>query len=233
MSALYVPGHLLNAKDPVVSKTHNSRSPQGFSKDERHWTCNKPNNFGYYQRGVEAGGPTNLGDEGRLPCGIFSRGLSRSEPGPKRRAVKGSGLGEKHVGRPWGESPLEELKEVELQGERHLVRLKWGRTLREKELYLLALPLPPTRCPSEYTLPPSAYPRCSLFRNATAFSPLEQRKIIDQKEKASELSQLCGLAINLDCCLEKPKNLPFLCFLLPIPPPAAALFLYPCKIFSI
>lgn len=113
---------------------------------------------------------------------------------------------------------MEELKEVELQGERHLVRLKLGRTLREKELYLLALPLPPTRCPSEYTLPPSAYPHRSLFRNATAFSPLKRRKIIDQKEKASELSQLCGLAINLDCCLEKPKNLPFLCFLLPIPP---------------
>lgn len=31
MSALYAPGHLLNAKDPVVSKTHNSRSPQGAS----------------------------------------------------------------------------------------------------------------------------------------------------------------------------------------------------------
>lgn len=29
MSALYVPGPLLNAKDPVVNKTHSSRSPQG------------------------------------------------------------------------------------------------------------------------------------------------------------------------------------------------------------
>lgn len=31
----------------------------------------------------------------------------------------------------------------------------------------------------------------------------EQGKIIDQKEKTSELSQLCGQAINLDCCLDK------------------------------
>lgn len=29
MSALYVPGHLLDAKDPVVNKTSNSPSHQG------------------------------------------------------------------------------------------------------------------------------------------------------------------------------------------------------------
>lgn len=29
MSALYVPGHLLDAKDPVVNKTRNSPSHQG------------------------------------------------------------------------------------------------------------------------------------------------------------------------------------------------------------
>lgn len=60
----------------------------------------------------------------------------------------------------------------------------------------------------------------------------EQRKIIGQKKKATELSQLGGQAINLDCCLEKTKNLPFTGFLLPILP-EAALFLYPCKIFSV
>ena len=65
-------------------------------------------------------------------------------------------------------------------------------------LYLLALPLPTTRCPSEYTLSRSASPWQPLWKCNSSLT-IGAKENIDQKERASELSQLCGLAINLDC----------------------------------
>ena len=102
MSALYVPGRLLSAKDPVVDKTHNSPSPQGSSDLVSMKDSEPIASMGWiFPKGRRgAGVPTNLGDEGRLLCGSFSRDLSRSEPGQKGRAGKGSGPGGKQVGRP-------------------------------------------------------------------------------------------------------------------------------------
>lgn len=107
--------------------------------------------------------------------------------------------------------------------ENTLERIKWGRLLpppKKKKigLYLLVLPFPPTRCPSEYMSLLLLSSIAAALEMQQQSHHQEQRKIIDQEKNALELSHLCGQAINLDCFLEKIKNLPFLGFLLPIPP---------------
>lgn len=121
---------------------------------------------------------------------------------------------------------FEELKEIEsswASWRTHLRGLSGGgysphQKKKKIGLYLLVLPFPPTRCPSEYMSLLLLSSIAAALEMQQQSHHQEQRKIIDQEKNALELSHLCGQAINLDCFLEKIKNLPFLGFLLPIPP---------------
>lgn len=162
-----------------------------------------------------------------------SVGVSAGACVEEEESDKGLSLGRKAGGKAWGKRPLLSWKELKWQGLREHLMGRGG-LQGKKRLYFLVLPFLPTRCPPEYIPPPpsSIAPSLEILYNSRLTNQ-EPRKNHRPKGESLRAFPVVWSGYKFRLLLEKNEKPPR--HRLPSFPssPAAALFLSPCKIFSV